>query len=112
MSRKARLVSLTRYFMDAAEEFQSFSRRTQAALFYVLKPLPDSLNGIGLRRDVEQMLIGFSILNDRFRFAIHGENQGSLGFLETFHEFSRIPPECGHGLNVFLNVEHADLVWQ
>ncbi len=98
--------------MNAAEHFKGFARRTDAALLQILKPLLDSLNGIGLRRDVEQMLIGFSILNDRFRFAIDGENQGSLGFLETFHEFSRIPPECGHGLNVFLNVEHAHLVRQ
>src|SRR5713226_6221704 len=110
MSRKARLVSLTRYFMDAAEHFKSFARRTDAALLYVLKPLPYSLDGIGLRRDVEQTLIGLSILHDRFRFAVNGKNQRPLGFLETFHEFSRIAPEGGHGLNVFLNVEHTHLV--
>jgi len=97
--------------MDAAENVQSFPRWTHAALLYVLKPLPDSLDGIGLRRDVEQTLIGLSILHDRFRFAVNGKNQRPLGFLETFHEFSRITPECGHGLNVFLNVEHAHLVW-
>src|SRR6266567_4399605 len=111
MSRKARLVSLTRYFMDAAEDFQSFPRRTDAALFYVLKPLADSLSGIGLRCDVEQALIGFGILDDRFRFAVNGENQRLLGFLEVLHELSRIAPECGHGLNIFLNVEHTQLVW-
>ena len=110
MSRKARLVSLTTYFMDAAEHFKSFARRPDAALLQVLKPLPDSFNGVGLRRDVEQMLIGFSILHDRFRFAVDGENQGSLGFLETLHEFSWIAPECGDGLNVFLDVEHAHLM--
>src|SRR2546429_9011432 len=110
MSRKERLVSLTWYFMDAAEHFKSFARRTHAALLYVLKPLPDSLNGIGLCRDVEEALIGLSILHDRFRFAGNGKNQRPLGFLETFHEFSRIAPGCGHRLNVFLYVEHTHLV--
>src|SRR5260370_4244264 len=110
MSLRERPVSLTRYFRDAAEDVQSFARRTHAALFYVLKPLPGSLSGISLRRDVQQALIGFSILHDRFRFAIDGEDQGSLGSLQTFHEFTRIAPECGHGLNVFLDVEHTHLV--
>src|SRR6266849_2876276 len=110
MSRKERPVSLTTYFMDAAEHFKSFARRTDAALFYVLKTLTDSLKRVGLRRDVEEALIGFGILQDRFRFAIDGENQRPLGFLETLHEFSRIAPECGHRLNVFLDVEHTYLV--
>jgi len=96
--------------MDAAEHFQNFTRRPHATLLYVLKPLPYSFNGIGLRRDVEQALIGFGILHDRFRFAVNGKNQRPLGFLETFHEFSRIAPECGHGLNVFLDVEHTHLM--
>jgi len=96
--------------MDAAEQFKGFARWTDAALLYVLKPLPDSLSRVGLRRDVEEALIGFGILHDRFRFAIDGENQGSLGFLKTLHEFARITPECGHRLNVFLNVEHTHLM--
>src|SRR5229473_1220834 len=109
ISRKARLVSLTRYFMDAAEHFQSFTRRTYAAFLYVLKPLTDTLNRVGLRSDVEQALIGFSILHNRFRLAVNGKNQRPLGFLEALHEFSRIAAECGHRLNVFLNVEHTHL---
>src|SRR5438045_9429648 len=108
MSRKERLVTLTWYFMDAAEQFKSFARRTHAALLYVLKPLPDSLNGIGLCRDVEEALIGLSILHDRFRFAVNGKNQRPLGFLETFHEFSRIAPECGIGLIAFFIVDHTN----
>src|SRR5260370_4966661 len=107
MSRKARLVSLTRYFMDASEDFQSFPRRTDAALFYVLKPLADSLSGIRLRCDVEQTLIGFGILNDRFRFARNGENPRLLGFLVVLHELSRLAPACGPGFNVFLYFEHT-----
>src|SRR5258708_16269512 len=98
--------------MDAAEQFKGFARWTDAALLYVLKPLPDSLSRVGLRRDVEKALIGFGILHDRFRFAIDGENQRPLGFLEALHEFSRIAAGCGHRLNVFLNVEHTHLAWQ
>jgi len=56
--------------MDAAKHFKSFARRTDAAPSLSPQALPDSLNGIGLRRDVEQMLIGFSILHDRFRFPL------------------------------------------
>src|ERR1700730_9532176 len=110
MSRKARSVSLMRYFMDAAERFQRFTRRTHAALVYVIKPLADSLNRVGLRRDVEEALIGFGVLHDRFRFAVDCKNQPPLGFLEAFHEFSRMAPERGHRLNVFLNVEHTHLM--
>jgi hypothetical protein len=95
--------------MDAAEQFKGFARWTDAALLYVLKPLADTLNRVGLRSDVEQALIGFSILHNRFRFAVNGKNQRPLGFLEALHEFSRIAAECGHRLNVFLNVEHTHL---
>jgi hypothetical protein len=95
--------------MDAAEQFKGFARWTDAALLYVLKPLADTLNRVGLRSDVEQALIGFSVLHNRFRFAVNGKNQRPLGFLEALHEFSRIAAECGHRLNVFLNVEHTHL---
>jgi hypothetical protein len=93
--------------MDAAERFQGFTRRTHAAFLHVLKALADSLKRVGLSRDVEEALIGFGILHDRFRFAVNGKNQRPLGFLEMLHEFSGIAPECGHRLNVFLNVEHT-----
>jgi hypothetical protein len=95
--------------MDAAEQFKGFARWTDTALLYVLKPLADTLNRVGLRSDVEQALIGFSVLHNRFRFAVNGKNQRPLGFLEALHEFSRIAAECGHRLNVFLNVEHTHL---
>jgi hypothetical protein len=98
--------------MDAAEGFQSFARRTDAAFLYVLKSLPNPFKGIGSRRDVEEVLIGFRILHDRFRFAIDSKNQRSLRLLETLHEFCRITPEGGHGLNILLDVEHIHLVWE
>jgi hypothetical protein len=92
--------------MDATEQFQNFPRWTHAALLYILKPLPDSLSFVGLRGNVEEALIGLGILDDGFRFAIHGENQRPLGLLEALHEFRRITPESCHRLNVLLDVEH------
>src|SRR5260370_8560964 len=98
MSRRARPVSLTRYFMGTTEHFQNFPRRPHASFLYIFKPLADSLSRVGLRGDVEEALIGFSILYDRFPFPIAGETERSLGVLETFHEFSPVPPHRAHTL--------------
>src|SRR5260370_10591792 len=103
MSRRARPVSLTRYFMGTTEHFQNFPRRPHASFLYIFKPLADSLSRVGLRGDVEEALIGFSILYDRFRFAIDGENERSLGFRDTFHEVCRDAAEPGHVLHSLLD---------
>src|SRR5438270_12211056 len=104
MSRRARSASLTRYGMVAAEHFQSFARRTHTTLLCVFEALPDALKRISLRGDVEQALIGFGILHDRFRLSIDCKNQRFLRSLEVLHELPRIAPECRHSLNVFFDV--------
>ena len=91
--------------MVALERFQSFARRTHKKLLYVFDALPDSLKRIGLCGNVEQALIDFRILHDRFRFSIHCKNQRFLRLFEMLHELPWIAPECGHRLNVFLDVE-------
>jgi hypothetical protein len=95
--------------MGAPERFQGFARWPNTALLYIFKSLTDSLRGIGLRGDIEEALISFGILHDRFRLAIDSKNQRSFGLLEMLHELPRIAPESGHGLNVFFDVEHAIL---
>src|SRR5207249_10135258 len=101
MSRRARSANLTRYGMVAAEHFQSFTRRTHTTLLCVFEALSDALKRIGLCGDVEQALIGFGILHDRFRFPIDRKNQRFLRFLEVLHELPWIAAERGHSLNVF-----------
>src|ERR1700739_4943662 len=112
MSRRARSASLTRYGMVAAEHLQCFTGRTHTTVLYVLDALPDSLKGIDFRGDVEQALIGFRILHDRFRLSIDCKNQWFLRFLEVLHELPWIAAERRHRLNVFFDVKHNDLALQ
>src|SRR5712671_2420488 len=93
MSRRARSANLTRYSMVAAEHLQSFTRGTHTTLLCVFDALADALKCIGLRGNVEQALIGFGILHDRFRLSIDRKNQRFLRFLEVLHEFPRIAAE-------------------
>src|SRR5438105_5904839 len=112
MSRRARSANLTRYGMVAAEHLQCFTGRTHTTLLYVLKALPDSLKRIGLCGDVEQALIGFGILHDRFRFPIDCKNKRFLRLLEMLHELPRIAPECRVRLNVYFDIKHTELALQ
>ena len=95
--------------MIAAEGLQSFARGAHTTLLCVFDTLSDALKGIGLCGDVEQALIGFGILDDRFCFSVDRKNERFLRFLELLHELSRIAAERRHGLNVFFDVEHDDL---
>jgi hypothetical protein len=65
-----------------------------------------------LWRSVEQALIGFGILHDRFCLSIDGKNQRFLRFLEMLHELPRIAAKRRHRLNVFFDVKHNDLAVQ
>ena len=98
--------------MAAPEHFQSFTRRTHTTLLYVFDTLPDSLKRIGVCGNVEQALIGFGVLRDRFRFSVDGKHQRFLRLFEMLHELPWIAPECGHRLNGFFDVEHSDLAWR
>src|SRR5205807_1349607 len=112
MSRRARSANLTRYGMVAAEHLQCLTGWTHTTLLYVFEALPDSLKSIGLCGNVEQALIGFGILNDRFRLSIDRKNQRFLRFLEVLHELPWIAAERRHRLNVFFDVKHSDLALQ
>src|SRR2546421_12421952 len=104
ISRRARSANLTRYGMVAAEHLQCFTRRTHTTLLYVFEALPDSLKRIGLCGNVEQALIGFGILHDRFRLSIDCKNQRFLRFLEGLHELPPIAPGCRHRLKLFFGI--------
>ena len=49
---------------------------------------------IGLGHNVEQSLIGFSILNNRLGFPFDGQDDRSLTLLELFHEIARAATKC------------------
>src|SRR6266850_7385486 len=109
MSRRARSANLARYGMVAAEYLQGLTRGTHATPLGVFDALADSLKCIGLCGDIEQTLIGFGILDDRFRLSMDRKNQRFLRFLELPHELPRIAAERRHRLNVFFDVKHNDL---
>jgi hypothetical protein len=98
--------------MSAAELFQGFPRRAHPTLLYILKALTDSLQCVGLGRNIKQALIGFGILHHRFCFSIDGEDQGLLGLLKMLDKFRWIAAKSSHGLNIFLYVEDESLAPQ
>ena len=59
--------------------------------------------------DIEEAPIGFGVLNDRFGLSINGKNQWFSRFFPMLKKFRRIAAKCGHGLNVFLDIEHDGL---
>jgi hypothetical protein len=56
------------------------------AVSCVVKTLPDGLEDIGLRSDIEKSLIGLCILNDGFRLSIDGEGHRPFCLLKALHE--------------------------
>src|SRR5437660_4839818 len=112
ISRRARSANLTRYGMVAAKHLQRFTGGTRTTLLYVFAALPDSLKSIGLCGNVEQALIGFGILHDRFRFPIDRKNHRFLRLFEMLHELPWIAAERRHRLNVFFDVKHHHLTLQ
>lgn len=95
--------------MAAPKDFERFASRTHAALFKVFEALTNAFEYICLRCDIQEALIGFGILNDRFGFSVDRENERLFRLLEMFHEFGRIAPEGCHRLDIFFKVEHGGL---
>src|SRR6478609_9642327 len=83
-SRSAREVMLTRYAMGRVELVEKLPCRLEFSFFRVFKALTNSFLGIGLGGKVEQMLIGFSVLNDRRGLAIHRKHHGAFAFFQLF----------------------------
>jgi hypothetical protein len=74
----------------------------------IFQALTDAFSGIGLRRDVEQTLVGCTILNHNLGLPIDGEKHRTPRRLQVFDGFCRLPPEVGEGLNVSGNIEHTN----
>src|SRR5713226_9317563 len=88
ISRRARSVSLTRYGTGAPQRFQGFARRAYAAFFHIFEALADTFRSVGLRRYIEQPLIGFGILQDRLGLSVDGKNQRFSRLFQMFQDFA------------------------
>jgi hypothetical protein len=75
----------------------------------LFQPLPYALLRIPQGSKIEQSLIGCRVLHNSFRPALDSQNHRSL-VLELLHEQSGIPPERGHGMNVFCDIHHERAV--
>jgi hypothetical protein len=89
--------------------FQGFAGRAYAAFFRLFEALADTFRSVGLRRYIEQPLIGFGILHDRFGLSVDGKNQQFSRLFQMFQEFRRIAAKCRPGLNAFFDIEHDGL---
>jgi len=77
-----------------------------SAFSRVFQTLPDTLGGVGAGGYVQQALVGSRILNHRRSFAVDGQHDGPLAFLDLPHEVAGPPAEGGQGLDVLRDVQH------
>jgi len=54
----------------------------------ILKPLPDALAGVSLRRNIQQALVRLRVLNDRGSLSVHGQYNGALALLDLFEKLA------------------------
>jgi len=69
--------------------------------------LTDALLDVGEGGEVEEALVGGGILEDGFRFAVDGEDDGALGSFQLLEEFGGVVAEGGEGLGVLGGVDHV-----
>jgi len=81
--------------MRSFELGEKLPYRLKLSLPFVLQALPDSLFGVSLRGDIEQVLVGRSVLHDGCGFSVYCEHHGTLAFLEVPHELARRAAEGG-----------------
>jgi hypothetical protein len=102
--RLARAVSSTWYAILYADLVEDLPRGAGAAVRQILQALADAFGGTGLGRQVEQVLVRFSVLHHGGGPAVHRQDDGTFGLPEMAHELRRVIAEGGHGLNVFGDV--------
>ena len=93
--------------MRGFEIHEKLPRWPELPSLCVLQALTNTLLGIGARGDIEQALVGLSILYDSRRLPLHGQHHGALGFLELLHEVAGSAAECGQRLDVVRDIEHG-----
>jgi hypothetical protein len=56
---------------------------------------------------IEQVLIGFRILNHGLGFALNRKHYGASALLELLHELGGVAPKAGKRADIFRDVEHG-----
>ena len=72
--------------MGLLELFKDLARGPHFTVASVFEPLSNPFPGICLCGNIEQSLIGFSILHDGRSLSFYGKHQGTLAFPEMRHE--------------------------
>jgi hypothetical protein len=106
-SRAARFVSSTWYAVLTADFVEDLAGWSGPASGNIFETLADTLGRIRLGSDVEQTLVGNSVLDNQFRLAVNGEEHRSTRGLEALHRFGRLTPKVSQGPNVLSNVNHS-----
>src|ERR1039458_9124765 len=88
---------------------KKFSDWLELPFSCVVQALTDAFLGVGLSGNVEQALIGFSVLHDGRRLTIYGEHDGALALLEVLNEVAGRTAEGRQRLNVRCNIQHLRL---
>ena len=83
---------LTRYAMGRFELVEKLSCDPEFSFFRIFKALTDSFLCIGSGGNVEQMLIGFSVLNHGRNIPLHLRHHGALTFFQLFHKTPQLAP--------------------
>src|SRR5579862_8877939 len=97
---------LTRYVMLGFKLVKKFPYRPSLSLFRVIQALTDALVRIDTGGNVEQSLIGLSILYDGCCLPIHRKYHRAFASLQLLHEVAGTPPESRQRLDVLSNVKH------
>ena len=72
--------------MGRFELVEKLSCDPEFSFFRIFKALTDSFLCIGSGGNVEQMLIGFSVLNHGRNIPLHLRHHGALTFFQLFHK--------------------------
>ena len=107
IAEMARAVSSTRYVIFRAYLVEHFTRRPGPAIGNIFEALPDALGRAGFRGEIEQVLIGFGVLDHGGSFSIHRQNERALSLAQVAQKLRRVIAERGHWLNVLGDVHGA-----
>ncbi len=98
---------LTRYGMLATHLVEELGCGTAFSSVEFFQSLTDALLDVGEGGEVEEALVGGGILEDGFRFAVDGEDDGALGGFELLEEIGGVVAKGGEGLGVLGGVDHG-----
>lgn len=80
------ILGLTRYAMGGFELGKELSRRSESPVLFVFEALTNSLFGVVLRGNIEQVLMGLGVLHHCRVLAVLRRHRGALGFVELLHD--------------------------